>query len=210
MSNDSLPTSLAFFFRIFCNFLVLVTFAISQESDELGRDIILIGTLDGKIHGLEANDGTLKWTMDTGGCMVSVRKGTEVFRLVTPSLDSGLCIPKRQPVLGQPGCSQPDGCHVHLFQPVAGRWQWRFGTVPSQHSRASRAQSLPRRGRHRLCRIQTHPPLRHRRRERRARCAPVLGRPARAIVATAAAGGRRGGTRAGRAAGICGLCCRPA
>ena len=41
----------------------------SKSTDEW--DIMVIGTLDGKLHGLDANDGSLRWTMETGGCLVS-------------------------------------------------------------------------------------------------------------------------------------------
>ena len=42
----------------------------NEDRADTGWDIVLIGTLDGKVHGLEASDGTLKWTMETGGCLV--------------------------------------------------------------------------------------------------------------------------------------------
>ncbi len=42
------------------------------NSNGLFSDIVLIGTLDGKNHGLEAEDGTIKWSMETGGCLVRI------------------------------------------------------------------------------------------------------------------------------------------
>ncbi len=70
---DSVRTVVAnlqtlFFFSVIS--LVHIDVSYSSSNGPSKWDMIIVGTLDGKLHGLEAIDGTVKWTLDTGGSLV--------------------------------------------------------------------------------------------------------------------------------------------
>lgn len=77
-------------------FLLLCTFfsAEAKEEEELSlmkqdEDLIILGTLDGKVRGLSKETGSELWVIDTGGPMLAANRATAITLI--PSLFLQLC-----------------------------------------------------------------------------------------------------------------------
>eukprot|EP00288_Rhodomonas_lens_P008747 CAMPEP_0177738190 /NCGR_PEP_ID=MMETSP0484_2-20121128/26314_1 /TAXON_ID=354590 /ORGANISM="Rhodomonas lens, Strain RHODO" /LENGTH=316 /DNA_ID=CAMNT_0019252077 /DNA_START=52 /DNA_END=999 /DNA_ORIENTATION=+ len=71
------------------------------DSDGSSTDLIrsqseklFIGDLDGRVHALDAQDGTVLWSVDTGGALISAFQNESLFAgsLVVPSLSGSILV----------------------------------------------------------------------------------------------------------------------
>ena len=65
---------------------------VQSAAERTDGSLFVVGTLDGRLHGVEAHDGTLRWSVSTGGSMVSAFQNDTLFggSLVVPSLTGSM------------------------------------------------------------------------------------------------------------------------